>query len=40
MARRIALPPLGQNRPAASAEAPPPEHMQALLKACGWVAAA
>jgi RluA family pseudouridine synthase len=36
MARRIALPPLGASRPAASAEAPPPEHMQALLKACGW----
>ena len=36
MARRITLPPLGQDRPAASAEAPPPAHMQALLAACGW----
>lgn len=35
MARRIALPPLGANRPAASAEAPPPDHMRALLAACG-----
>lgn len=35
MARRILLPPLGQNRPAASAEAPPPTHMRALLMACG-----
>jgi tRNA pseudouridine32 synthase / 23S rRNA pseudouridine746 synthase len=38
MARRIALPPLGQNRPAASAEAPPPAHMRALLEGCGWQA--
>lgn len=36
MARRIALPPLGANRPAVSAEAPPPAHMRALLAACGW----
>ena len=36
MARRIALPPLGANRPAASAEAPPPDHMRALLSVCGW----
>lgn len=35
MARHIGLPPLGQNRPAASAEAPPPDHMRALLAACG-----
>jgi RluA family pseudouridine synthase len=36
MARRIALPPLGQNRPPVTAEAPPPEHMRELLAACGW----
>lgn len=36
MARRITLPPLGANRPAATAEAPPPDHMRALLAACGW----
>jgi len=36
MARRISLPPLGLNRPAASAEAPPPAHMRALLRACGF----
>ena len=36
MARRIVLPPLGANKPAASAEAPPPDHMRELLGLCGF----
>ena len=34
--RRIGLKPLAPSKPAIRVEAPPPEHMAAALKACGW----
>jgi tRNA pseudouridine32 synthase / 23S rRNA pseudouridine746 synthase len=33
--RAIVLP-LSKNKPAVAVEAPPPEHMRAALRACGW----
>jgi 23S rRNA-/tRNA-specific pseudouridylate synthase len=34
--RRIGLRPLAPSKPAIRVEAPPPPHMQAALRACGW----
>lgn len=34
--RRIGLQPLAPSKPAIRVEAPPPEHMLAALRACGW----